>query len=336
MLTDISDEVKSQRLFTQFTNRHMMKASVVVCTYSMDRYEVFYRCVESVLSQRYEPLEVVLIVDGNDAVFERVQADFGDDDRTILHNNARNRGISYSRTKGAELASGDVVVFIDDDATAAPDWVAEHVAVYEQTDAIAAAGPVEPDWVGDKPTFFPPEFYWLVGCTERGFADDGDEIRNGYGSNVSYRQEAFLAVGGYDPNTGRKGEAHIQAHEPPVGVRLQNTFGQGVYYTDSAVVYHTLFRYRGDFQWLIGRSFWQGYSKRIMDLVLPEAKRNERAYLKRLLFRYIPERVSKILLDRSFVAAEQLVAIIVFTLTVGLGYTYALTKSKEALLRDAE
>lgn len=89
-----------------------MKISVVVCTYSMDHADLFEDAVESVLAQEYEPLEAVLIIDGNREVFEYVTERFGDCDQVRLYNNDRNRGISYSRTRGAELATGDVVAFI--------------------------------------------------------------------------------------------------------------------------------------------------------------------------------------------------------------------------------
>ncbi|MFW6384790.1 MAG: glycosyltransferase, partial [Halodesulfurarchaeum sp.] len=197
-----------------------MKASVVICTYAMERYEAFSEAVESALAQTYEPLEVVIVVDGNEAVYERVQADFCGEENVVCHCNDENRGISYSRTKGGELASGEIVAFVDDDATAEPDWIETLVEVYETTDAIAVGGDVKPDWQTEKPSWFPEEFYWLVGVVEPGFADDGEEVRNVYGSNISYRREAFLEVGGYDPKTGRKGDKHLQAHEAPVGIRL--------------------------------------------------------------------------------------------------------------------
>ena len=117
-----------------------MDVSVVICTYSMERYDVFSECVESVLAQTYDPLEVVIVVDGNSEVFDRVQEDFGTEDNTVLFDNDENRGISYSRTKGAELASGEIVAFIDDDGVAEPDWIEHHVAAYEETEAVAVGG----------------------------------------------------------------------------------------------------------------------------------------------------------------------------------------------------
>ena len=301
-----------------------MKVSIVVCTYSMDRYGPFSECVESVLDQGYDPLEVVLVVDGNKQVFDRVRDDFGEEDDIVLHCNDENRGISYSRTKGAKLASGSVVAFIDDDATAEPDWIERLVDVYERTDAIAVGGDIVPDWQTERPDFFPAEFYWLVGCVEPGFAEDGEEVRNTYGSNISYRREQFLAVGGYDPNTGRKGDRHLQAHEAPVGIRLREAYGKGMVYTEDAVIHHKLFDYRGEFRWLLFRSFWQGYSKRVMDLLYPDAEDNKSSYLKRLLTRFVPKRVRDLGRSPSVAQLQQLAAIFAFTAAVGLGYVYAM------------
>lgn len=301
-----------------------MKVSVVVCTYSMERYEPFSEAVESVLDQSYEPLEVVLVVDGNPEVYELVERDFGDIENVVLHNNEENRGISYSRTKGAELASGEIVAMIDDDATAEPDWIEELVRVYEETDAVAVGGTVQPNWITEKPDFFPEEFYWLVGCDERGFGEHMEEVQNTYGSNISFKRDVFLSVGGYDENTGRKGDRHIQAHEAPVCIRIRKKTGKGVIYNTDAVVHHKLFDYRGDFRWLVFRSFWQGYSKRIMDMILPEASGDKREYLKQLMLTFVPMRLKELVRSPSAAEAKQLLAIFVFTAAVGFGYLYGM------------
>ena len=303
-----------------------MNVSVVVCTYTMDRYDVFAEAVESVLAQTYDPLEVVLVIDGNPEVYNHAVADFGGYDNVVIHDNDENRGISYSRTKGAELASGEIVAFIDDDGVAESDWIEHHVAAYRETDAVAVGGYVVPDWVTTKPDFFPEEFYWLVGCTEQGFAEDGEEIRNGYGSNVSYKRDVFLDVGGYDVNTGRKGDRHIQAHEAPVGIRIHEAYNKRVLYVADAVVHHKLFAYRGKFRWLVFRSFWQGFSKRVMKLLYPGGQGNESEYLKDLFMRSLPSRIKKAVSEPSLRQVKQIVAIIVFTGAVGLGYLYGLAR----------
>jgi glycosyltransferase involved in cell wall biosynthesis len=301
-----------------------MQVSVVVCTYAMERYEAFSEAVESVLAQTHEPLEVVLVVDGNPDVYDQVQEDFCSHENVVCHNNDQNRGISYSRTKGAELASGEIVAMLDDDAVAHDDWIAELVAVYEDTDAVAVGGDVRPDWQTERPDFFPAEFYWLVGCVEPGFADHMEEVRNTYGSNISFRRDAFLEAGGYDTHTGRRGDKHIQAHEAPVCIRIRDLTGKGVIYTDDAVVEHKLFDYRGDFDWLVFRSFWQGYSKRVMDLLYPGEDGDESDYLRLLFLDRVPRRLEGLVTKPSVAAVLQILAIVVFTGAVGLGYLYAL------------
>ncbi len=100
----------------------------------------------------------------------------GNRDDVLTHCNDANVGLLESRNNGAEVATGDVVAFIDDDAIADEEWVAALVDAYEQQDALAVGGRMTPAWVAGKPSVLSEEFYWLVGCDERGFGDgDPDE-----------------------------------------------------------------------------------------------------------------------------------------------------------------
>ena len=296
----------------------------------MDRLEVFTEAVDSVLAQTYRPLEVVIVIDGNPPLYDRMVTKYGEDAPVRVELNVENRGISYSRNRGAEVATGEVVAFIDDDAVAEQEWIAEHVKVYKQTNAVATAGPVVPAWADGEPGFFPAEFYWLVGCTEPAFAEDGDEVRNGYGSNVSYRREVFLALGGYDVNTGRRGDLHIQAHEAPLGVRLKSKYGSSVTYTTKPKVHHVLFNYRAKFSWLLYRSFYQGYSKRIMKLLYPDASAKELSFLSQLIKCSVPSRIKDVAGQQSLSPIGELVALLAFTAAVGLGYLWGVVDVSKA------
>jgi len=300
-----------------------MRVSVVICGYTMDRLEVFTAAIDSVLAQTHRPLEVVIVIDGNPTLYGEIVRLYGDDPTVRIDLNDENRGISYSRTRGAELATGEVVAFIDDDAVAEPRWVARLVELYESTDAVAAGGNVEPAWVDSRPWWFPDEFYWLVGVTEPGFAEDGQEVRNVYGCNISYRRDAFLEVGGYDTKTGRKGNRHLQAHEAPVGIRLLQTFGRGMIFVEDAIVTHTLFTYRGRAKWLLRRAFWQGYSKRVMHRLYPDAPGTEQAYLRMIVMQAIPSRIRSLRAADRIRMLGQLVMLVGLTTMVGLGYAVA-------------
>ena len=309
-----------------------MRVSVVVCTYNPAVFDSFRDVADDVLDQTYSPVELVIVVDGRPALADRVRAAYGDRENVVIHENDANRGLLESRNTGAELASGDVVAFTDDDVRIGPEWVAELVAAYERTDALAVGGRMTPEWVAGRPDFLPAEFLWLVGVTHRGFGPDGDEtaageVRNTFGSNISFDREVFLELGGFDPSIGgRKGDANLQGGETELCARLARKYEQGVYYTPNARVAHKVFAYRTRPGWLADRAFWQGYSKRAMETLLPDSTGEESAFLGRLLTEFLPRRLWNLLREPSRDRAAQVVALVAFTGLVGLGYCYGMVK----------
>lgn len=304
-----------------------MRVSVVLCTYSLDAYEHFQEAAESVLCQSYDDVELVVVVDGTEEVHERVVEDYGDREDVIVHCNDENVGLLESRNTGAELASGDVVAFIDDDAVADEKWVAELVRGYEEQDALAVGGKMVGDWVAGKPSFLPEEFYWLVGVTHRGFADGPGWVRNTFGSNISFDREVFLELDGFDTEIGgRKGDANLQGGETELCARLDTEYGEQVWYNPDAVVAHKVFEYRTEFWWLVNRAFWQGYSKRAMETLVPESGGEEGEFLGKLVTESVPGRVKGMVRSPSVAAVLQLVMLVVFTGCVGGGYVYGLRK----------
>ncbi len=310
-----------------------MRVSVVLCTHSLDRYDDFREAVESVFDQTYDDVELVLVSDGNRDVYEQFEAEYGDRDDVVLHCNDENVGLLESRNNGAEVATGDVVAFTDDDAIADERWVAELVAGYENRDVRAVGGRMTPAWVAGKPSFLPEEFYWLVGVTNRGFgpavgdAATAGMVRNTFGANISFDRETFLELGGFDGAIGgRKGDANLQGGETELAARLREEYGAGVYYNPDAKVAHKVFDYRTDPQWLLDRAFWQGYSKRAMQVLVPGSTGEESAFLGALLTEFVPDRVVGLVRSPSVEKCTQLVALLVFTAAVGFGYLYGLTR----------
>ena len=290
-------------------------------------YPHFSEAAESILSQTYEDVELVVIVDGTQPVYDRVVADYGDRDDVIIECNEENVGLLESRNRGAEIATGDVVAFIDDDAVADEQWIERLVQAYETEEVIAAGGKMIPEWVAGKPSFLPEEFYWLVGVTHRGFAEGPGEVRNTFGSNISFRAEIFEELGGFDTDIGgRKGDANLQGGETELCARMEREYGQGVWYDPDAKVAHKIFDYRTEFRWLVDRAFWQGYSKRAMESLVDTDGGEENDFVKRLLFEFVPDRFVSMLQDRSVTEAKQLVSLLVFTGAVGVGYLYAIPR----------
>lgn len=307
-----------------------MRVSVVLCTYTLDRYDDFVEAAESVLDQTYDDVELVLVSDGNEAVFERFVEDFASVDDVVFHCNEENVGLLESRNNGARVATGGVVAFIDDDAVADEDWIECLVEAYDQRGALAVGGRMMPLWVDGKPTFLPEEFYFLVGVQHLGFGqglETPGEVRNTSGSNISFDREVFLDLGGFDANIGgRKRDANLQGGETELCARLAEEYGQGVYYVPNARVSHKVFTYRTDPLWLLDRAFWQGYSKRGMEVLVPGSTGEESAFLGQLLREFVPSRLRGLLSEPSVERCLQLVFLFAFTAAVGAGYLYGALK----------
>jgi len=304
-----------------------VRVSVVACEHTMERYADLQEVVESLLAQTHDDVEVVLVSDGNETVCANLRDDYGDREAVVVHCLEENVGLLDARNAGAETASGEVVAFIDDDAIADEEWIERLVDVYESHDVPAVGGKMTPAWVAGKPSFLPEEFYWLVGVTHRGFADGPGEVRNTFGSNISFRRDVFLDLGGFETNIGgRQGDANLQGGETELCARLEQTYGRGVYYNPEAEVAHKVFEYRTEPKWLLDRAFWQGYSKRGMEVFVPESTGEESEFLGRLCFEFAPDRLTGLLTDPSRERASQFVWLFLLTAAVGFGYLYGMTK----------
>jgi glycosyltransferase involved in cell wall biosynthesis len=304
-----------------------MRVSVVICEHTMDRYDDLQEAADSVRSQTYEDVELVLVSDGNERVCERFREDYGSMEDVVVHCNEDNVGLLESRNNGANVATGDVVAFLDDDAVADPDWVAELVDVYRNRDVLAVGGKMTPIWVAGKPKFLPEEFYWIVGVTHRGFAEGPGYVRNTFGSNISFQRDVFLELGGFDTQIGgRKGDKNLQGGETELCTRLAEQYDERVWYNPYAKVGHKVFGYRTNLRWLLDRAFWQGYSKRAMEIMLPDTGRDEGVFLIQLMSQSLPNRTKSIILNPSISRVKQLVALVLFTFVVGIGYLYGILK----------
>lgn len=304
-----------------------MNVSVVLCTYAIDMYEHFREAANSVLAQTHDDVELIVVVDGAQDLCERVSADYGDNKSVILTCNEKNKGLLKSRNRGAKIANGDVVAFIDDDAIADETWIEKLVHAYKTEDAIAAGGKMIPKWTAEKPSFLPEEFYWLIGVTHRGFADNEGEVQNTFGSNISFRREVFLNLEGFNPNIGgRQGSKNLQGGETELCVRMHAEYNKRVYYIPDAEVAHKVFTYRTNPAWLFDRAFWQGYSKRAMETLTPDTDTKETAFLEQLLTEFIPVRCRSLVANPSLLSITQLGVLFALTGTVGAGYLYGILK----------
>lgn len=191
--------------------------TVVVCAYTMARWELLERALDSVRRQDVPPGETMLVVDHCAEMIAR-SADLGTGVTVIP--NAGSRGLSGARNTGVQAACGEVVAFLDDDAAADPDWLDLLLRPYADPRVVGVGGHVEPVWAGGRPAWFPSEFGWVVGCSYRGQPTSTTAVRNPIGANMSFRRDAINAVGGFSPVVGRVGTRPVGCEETELSIRV--------------------------------------------------------------------------------------------------------------------
>ena len=91
----------------------MELVSVIVPVYNVEKY--LKKCVDSILSQSYQNIEVILINDGSlDGSGEICEA-YAKKDERIKYITQNNSGLGKTRNRGIEEASGKYLLFVDSD-----------------------------------------------------------------------------------------------------------------------------------------------------------------------------------------------------------------------------
>ena len=294
-----------------------MLVSIVICAYDTHKFNDLIDAVRSVTVQTYNNIETIVIVDGNKDLYHLLIKNNikGYINKIIL--NDRNLGLSESRNKGLKVANGEIIAFLDDDAIADKNWIREIVKTYEEFDALSVGGAILPLWQFKQPMFLPEEFYWLVGVTSMCFPEKVAEVRNTFGSNLSFKTCALKSIGGFSKKVGIKGKRLLQGEEAEICMRLRRKFGKGVIYNPRAVVYHKIYPEKLKFWYLLKRAFNQGYSKAIISGAIDNLT-TEKIYFKFLINRFL-YRLSRAL-QGSYVDLIKMFSICLLTSAVVSGY----------------
>lgn len=95
----------------------MYKISVIIPAYNVEKH--IERCLQSVINQTLKDIEIIIINDGStDNTLENIKKVIDENDKRIKIISRINKGVSYSRNEGIELATGEYIAFLDAD-----DWI---------------------------------------------------------------------------------------------------------------------------------------------------------------------------------------------------------------------
>lgn len=257
--------------------------AVVVCAYTEERWADLEAAIASVRAQRRPADEIVVVVDHNPDLLDRVRA--ANPDVTVVANSEA-RGLSGARNSGIAASTSSIVAFMDDDAIADPDWLRWLEGAYVEPSVLAAGGLIEPWWLGGRPRWFPTEFDWVIGCTYRGMPVERTAVRNVIGCNMSFRRDVFERSGGFRDGIGRIGNRPVGGEETELSIRaIADRPGSVVIYDPRASVRHRVPAARGTLRYFAARCFAEGYSKGLIARLVgvDQGLASERRYATRTL-----------------------------------------------------
>jgi glycosyltransferase involved in cell wall biosynthesis len=188
------------------TNNTLKKISVVVPTYN--RQDNLKRTLDGLSIQTFltefpSQMEVVVVSDGStDGTADFVPEYAKTAPYALNFVQQENGGPSRARNRGITEATGEVIIFIDDDVEPTPDLVLRHWSHHAQDAKIAVVAPMvqaddrrwkEPVWVAWEHTMLEKQYYML-----RSKQWETVGPHHFYSGNASVRREHLNAVNGFD------------------------------------------------------------------------------------------------------------------------------------------
>lgn len=259
-----------------------MTWSIVIATHTEERWDKVVEAVNLTLSQSPPPNEVIVVVDHNQALLDRVKDELGHRVHAVA--NAEDRGPSGSRNTGALMATGTFIAYIDDDARPEPGWLNALTEPFSDPSVIGVAGLALPHWeTGDGPRWLPDEFLWVVGCHYRGHRTTAGPVRAPIGANMAFRREQMIEHGGFAWQVSRP--PYARCEETELAIRLAARTGGHVEFQPSAVVLHSVPASRTRWRYFVRRCWLEGQAKADLaaHLGLAGATSVERQYALRAL-----------------------------------------------------
>lgn len=304
--------------------------SVVICAYTAERWPDLLAAIASVKEQRVPPRDIIVVIDHNPALLERVRAEVPS---VAAIENTEMHGLAGSRNSGIGVAQGAIIAFLDDDATAAPDWLEQLSTGYADPNVVGVGGAILPHWLGRRPAWWPEEFNWVIGCDYRGLPQTTAPVRNLVGANMSMRREVFEIVGKF--RLGKVGTAS-RPEETELCIRTLQKFPPGIWlYEPRARVLHTVPVTRTSWRYFLTRCYHEGLGKAAMvNLVgAGDGLSSERSYMLKTLPGGVFQGLRDAVVRRDLTGLGRSAAIVTGLLVTAVSYVYGRLALRLALRR---
>ncbi len=257
--------------------------SIVICAYTLDRWEDLCEAVNTARIQEPPVEDLILIIDHNQELEARAREAFPD--AAVVANHGK-RGTSGARNAGIACARGEILAFLDDDVRADKLWISCLLAEFQDPGVAAVFPLVEPRWEGARPSWFPDEYLWVVGCSYRGLPTRRQEVRNIIGGACLYRRSLFVQVGNFSDRLNRtSGTVPISGEETEICIRASKHLEARFVFQPGMAVSHKVPARRQTWYYFTLRCYAEGLTKAYLTSLVGSERglSSERSYVLRTL-----------------------------------------------------
>ena len=175
--------------------------TVIVCTYN--RADLLTKCLDSIAAQTLDSdLFELIVVDNNSTdKTPQVADEYEPKIRHFRYVFENNQGLSHARNRGIEEAHSEYLVYLDDDALAPPEFLANLVNVIKSFRPDFVGGPVYPYYIDHKPAWFRDSYEIKKYENESRFS----QTCRVTGANYTVKADVFQRVGTFNVKMGMIG-----------------------------------------------------------------------------------------------------------------------------------
>ena len=246
-------------------------ASVIIPTYN--RSDKLNLVLEALSKQSLPPDKYeTLVVDNNsrDNTKETVQQCIQRFPRlNIRYLFEGKQGLNFARNLGVQQARADVLVFLDDDAIPETGRLQALLSVHDDPKIGCVGGKITPGFPkGTRlPRWLSPIFNGYFSGFDPGGNQNKELTENNYfpyGANISFKKEAIISAGFFNPKLDRCGGNLIAGGETEMCLKIRR-MGWKILYTPHATVHHLISPNRITRRYFLDHAKGEGITMALID-----------------------------------------------------------------------
>lgn len=218
-----------------------------------------HQSLESLARQRNVHARILVLDQREDEESRTYCRGLSTPDLTFEYDVIQVPGLSRARNRAIQSCETDLLLFIDPDAIADPDWAIGLAKTLSRTGVAVAGSRIIPAWKSDPPMLTRSP----IVCEQFSLLDHGrseQSVRKVFGAGFGLNLRTLDREARFDENLGRKPGGLLGGEETELCERAR-AGGHEVRYNGAAVVRHQISAERATNRWILRRLYYSGVTR---------------------------------------------------------------------------